>query len=98
MDQCLVVYFEAAGGGQRTDSLLHSPSLGQQDEAFGEIRPFDNLYDSVARRLNSKRCSGTVLPRTGGRMMMLLEARGFELTLCTTLTMTRRRATAVLRF
>ena len=52
MDQRLVVYFEAAGGRQRTNSLLDSPALGQQDEAFCEVRPFDNLYNSIAHRLN----------------------------------------------
>lgn len=48
MDKCFVVDFEAAGDRQRTEALLDSPALRQKDEAFGEIRSFDNFYNPSA--------------------------------------------------
>ena len=48
MDKCFVVDFEAAGDRQRTDALLDFPALRQKDEAFGEIRSFDNFYNPSA--------------------------------------------------
>ena len=52
MEKGFIIELKPAQDRQCPDGLLDFPSFGQEHEAFGEIRPFDDLDDTICGRLD----------------------------------------------